>query len=84
MPHAQPADQLEMLVDESDRSVRANRSRVGFDRAEGDVRERRFAGTVLADERVNLSRREREVDAVDRLDAGKVFDDAAQLERGRV
>ncbi len=48
-PNAQALDELKMLVDETDDAVAFDRSLVGSDRAESDVRERRFSGAVLAD-----------------------------------
>ena len=75
-----------MLVDQTDGAVGFDGSGVGFDRAERDVGERGLAGAVFADERVNFTRKQIEVDAVDRDDAGIDFPNAAQLKRdaGRV
>jgi hypothetical protein len=70
-----------MLVDQAHRSARADGARVGRYRTEGDACERRLTGTVLADQRVNLARRDVEIYPVDGLDAGIPFADTAELER---
>src|SRR5258707_55790 len=45
-----------------------------------DLHQRRFAGTVLAEERVNLAAADAEIDAAQRLHAGKAFGDAGGLD----
>jgi len=73
LPHAQSSDQFEMLVNQADRSACAHRAFVRLQLAERNCRERRFAGAVLADERVNLSGIQIEIHAVDRDDARKAL-----------
>ncbi len=55
LPHAKPAYQLEMLMYESDGPVRFHGALVGTYRSERDGGQRRFAGAVLADQRVDLA-----------------------------
>ena len=81
LPHAQPVDELEVLVDEADGAVRLDRAGVRFHRAECDRRQGRFAGAVFADERVDFARQRVEVDAVDRRDRAEAFADPAQAQR---
>jgi hypothetical protein len=58
-----------MLVYQTDVPARGDASGIGPHFAEGDIRKRRFPGAVLADERVNLTGVEVEIDAVDGNDA---------------
>ena len=53
-------------------------------RAAQDLHQRRFAGAVFAEQDVDFAGVERQVDAVERDDAGKRFPDAAHLEDGRL
>jgi len=82
LPDAKASDEFEMLVNEPDRSVCADASGIGTRRSERDVRERRFAGAVFADESVNFAGKKIEFDAVDGDDPRIRFNDAAQAERG--
>jgi hypothetical protein len=68
-----------MLVHQTDGAVGFDGAVVGFDRAEGDIGQRRFARAVFADERVNFTRKQIEIDAVDRDDAGIDLANAAQF-----
>ncbi len=67
-----------MLVHQTDGAGCFYRTGVGLDGAEGDIRQRRFAGAVFADERVNFTREQIEIDAVDRDDAGIDLANTAQ------
>ena len=80
LPHAQPLDELEVLVHEPDHRARFDRAFVGHHRAERDRRERGFAGAVFADQRVDLAGVEVEVDAVDRLHRAEALANPAQRE----
>ncbi len=68
-----------MLVHQTDGAVGFNGAAIGSDGAECDVRERRFAGAIFADERVDFTWEQIEIDAVDRDDAGINFANAAQF-----
>jgi hypothetical protein len=67
-----------VLVHQTDGAVGFDGAVVRLDGAEGDIGERRFARAVFADERVNFTREQIEIDAVDRDDAGIDLANAAQ------
>ena len=58
-PDAQALDQFEVLVHEADAPVALDASRGRREPARGDRRERRFAGSVLTAERVDLAGKQR-------------------------
>ena len=78
LPYGQPLDELEVLMDETDRTVTFDGAFVGTQRSERDVCKRRLAGSVFADQCVNGARLEIEIDTRYRDNVTKPFDDAAQ------
>ncbi len=94
---AQRADEAALLVDHRDAGVRGallaqagDRHTVQLDRAavglvdpRHQVHQRRLAGTVLADQRMNLAALHIERDVVDRAHAGKGLDDVAHRQPRR-
>jgi len=68
-----------MLVHQAHGAAGFDGAAVGFDGAEGDIGERRFARAVFADERVNFTGEQIEIDAVYRDDAGIDLANAAQF-----
>jgi len=69
------------LTHEPDRTRACDLARRCGERSRRDLRERRFAGSVFAAERVDLTRDDLEIDIVDRARRVVRLDDAAQLER---
>jgi hypothetical protein len=67
LPDTQALDELKMLMHEPDRHVGLARAFIGCYRPIGDRCEGRFPRAVLTHERVNLTRTQREIDAVDGL-----------------
>ena len=93
--HVEPRHEVELLEDRGDagrlglaRAGEAHRRAVdrgsspssGAMHAGEDVHQRRLAGAVLAEERVDLAGLQVEVDAAQRLDAAEALLDAAHLE----
>ena len=56
-------------------SAEGDRAAIGLLRAGEDLEERRLAGAVLAEQRMDLARQHLEVDIVERLHAGKALAD---------
>jgi hypothetical protein len=95
--HGQGGDQVELLVDRDDPALlRVERAReldalaLELDPAlvrrlgtRQDLQERRLAGTVLAQKRMDLARCHREVDTVDGEHAGKGLPDAGHAQERR-
>jgi hypothetical protein len=91
------ADEIDLLIDRADSGVLAGERGSNLERSPGErhlagvtaviagenLDERRFAGAVLADQRVHLARRHREFGVGERGDAGELLVDAAHREQGR-
>ena len=91
----QPLEQREMLEDHADAerarfgrvagrrrpAIPAHRTRIRLQRAVEDFHQRRFAGAVLAQQRMDLACANGEVDTVVRNRAAKALDDAARLQK---
>ncbi len=72
-----------LLVEADDRrAVELDRAAVGLVDARHEVHERRLAGAVLADQRVDLAGADLERDVVDRADAGERLGHAPHHEHG--
>ena len=80
LPDVEPVDELEMLVHQTDDGFGVDGALVRDDRAERDRGERRLAGAVFADQRVDLAGVQVEVDAVDGRNGAEALADAAQRE----
>ena len=79
MPRAMASDGPSILTA---RAVEQDLAAVGRGQPVQDVHQRRLAGAVLAEQRMDLAGPDFEVDAVVRDDAGIALRDAAHLERG--
>ena len=65
---------------EADRlAIDLDLARIGLDQAVENIHQCAFAGAVLADERVDLPGKDREVDAVIGQDAGELLYDATHF-----
>src|SRR6202049_1779196 len=81
-PNAEPVDQFEVLVHQTDVAVSDHGPAGRFEFSGGDRCKRRLSGAVLTAERVDLAGKNVEIDSRDGVDAAGVhFVDASQLER---
>ena len=90
-------DEVQLLVDDADPEVAGVARAANLDgltieadlagvlavRAAEDLHQRRLPGAVLAEQHVDVAGVKRQVDVVERDDAGKHLPDAAHLEHGR-
>jgi hypothetical protein len=91
--HGHPFDEAEILMNEGDRqrirpgmhgfAGKLDLARVGPVDSGQNFDERRFAGAVLAEERVNLAAANVEVDVIQRKRPGEVLDEAGHGEKRR-
>src|SRR5208283_1462498 len=82
--HAYPGGQgVAGVVESDDLAVDENLAHVGLQEPVEDVHQRRLAGSVLAEQGVDLARLNGEVDAVIGNEAAKTFCDPTQLELQR-